>query len=109
MTEIRDSDLPCQLFLTCELFRGGVVCVQRASVVVVPSTFMWASIPRCSLLTAYVNASCQKTCHVSSSFEWFMLTAGSTNLSTVALILLFFLEHTTAFCGESMGGSAGPL
>lgn len=85
------------------------VVVQRVSIVIVPSTLMWASIPRRSLLTAYVKASYQKTCHVSLSLEGAVLTAGKANLPTVALILLSFLEHAMAFRGESIGGSAAPL
>jgi len=77
--------------------------------VIVPSVLTLADIPRRSPLLMCVNASYHRICHISPLLEGVILTAGSRNLSMDALILLSLLEHATAFCGESMGGSADPL
>jgi len=85
------------------------MCVQDASTVIVPSVLTSAVIPRRSPLLLYVNASYQKTCHISPLFKGVISTSGSRNLSMDARILLSLLEYAAAFNRESMGGSTDPL
>lgn len=77
------------------------------SVVSVPSSETMAVTPLCTL-PSFIreNMSYQNTCHVPSVYV--TSTAGRRVFSRNDVTFSSFLEYSTAFSGESIGGSFGP-